>query len=50
MGKGLMGAVYYPLKGLALSAEDVGVHAVNAGLLIKSNTSEQYAGAKKGIG
>ena len=50
VGKGLGGAVYYPLKGLALSAEDIGLHTVNAGVVIKTKTSEQYAGAKKSIG
>ncbi len=50
VGKGLGGSVYYPLKGLVLSAEDIGLHAVNAGLVVKTKTSEQYAGAKKGLG
>lgn len=50
MGKGLGGSVYYPLKGLVLSAEDIGLHAANAGLVVKTKTAEHYAGAKKGLG
>ncbi|KAL0052666.1 hypothetical protein WJX82_005636 [Trebouxia sp. C0006] len=50
VGKGLGGTVYYPLKGLALSAEDIGLHAANAGLVVKTKTAEHYAGAKKGLG
>ncbi len=50
VGKGLGGSVYYPLKGLALSAEDIGLHAANAGLVVKTKTAEHYAGAKKGLG
>lgn len=50
VGKGLGGAVYHPLKGLALTAEDLGMHAVNAGLLVKTETQEQYADAKKSVG
>ncbi|KAL3162062.1 hypothetical protein ABBQ38_009126 [Trebouxia sp. C0009 RCD-2024] len=50
VGKGIGGTVYYPLKGVALAAEDIGVSAVNAGVLLKTKGGEQYAGAKKGIG
>lgn len=42
--------MYYPLKGVALAAEDLGLSAVNAGVLLKTKGSEQYAGAKRGIG
>lgn len=50
VGKGIGGTVYYPLKGVALAAEDIGVSAVNAGVLLKTKGGEQYTGAKKGIG
>lgn len=50
VGKGIGGTVYYPLKGVALAAEDIGLSAVNAGVLLKTKGGEQYTGAKKGIG
>lgn len=50
MGKGIGGTVYYPLKGVALAAEDIGLSAVNAGVLLKTKGGEQCAGAKRGIG
>ena len=50
VGKGLGGTVYYPLKGVALAAEDLGLSAVNAGVLLKTKGGEHYAGAKRGIG
>ena len=50
VGKGIGGTVYYPLKGVALAAEDLGLSAVNAGLLLKTKGGEHCAGAKRGIG
>lgn len=50
MGKGIGGTVYYPLKGVALAAEDIGLSTVNAGVLLKTKGGEQYAGAKRGLG
>lgn len=50
VGKGIVGTVYYPLKGVALAAEDIGLSAVNAGVLLKTKGGEQCAGAKRGIG
>ena len=50
VGKGLGGAVYHPLKGLALTAEDIGTHAVNAGVVVKTKTQEQSSDAKRRVG
>ena len=50
LGRGLGGAVYYPLKGLALTAEDIGAHAANAGVVVKTLSQEHYLGAKKRVG
>ena len=50
MGKGLGGVIYFPLKGLALTAEDIGTHAVNAGVVVKTKTQEQFFGAKRRVG
>ena len=49
-GKGVGGTVYYPLKGVALAAEDIGLSAVNAGILLKTKGGEHCVGAKRGIG
>lgn len=50
VGKGIGGTVYYPLKGVALAAEDIGLSAVNAGVVLTTKGGEQCAGAKRGIG
>ena len=47
VGKGLSGVVIRPLKGLALSGMDIGSHAVDAAVLLRTKRKETFLVTKE---